>query len=74
MEFLIVIVGIIALFAFRKALKAFASGTSAQAEILAEGVIANAVTRRTEQFEEFVTNHGEKPIYSHEDIMKKFKV
>lgn len=74
MEFLITITGVIALFAFRKALKAFASGTSAQAEVLAEGVIANAVTRRTEQFEEFVINHGDKPIYSHEDVMKKFKI
>ena len=73
MELLIVITGIVALFAFRRALKAFASGTSTQAEVLAEGVIANAVTRRTEQFEEFEATHGDRLIYSHEDIMKKLR-
>lgn len=74
MELLIVITGIVALFAFRKAIKAFSTGTSAQAEVLAESVIASAVARRTEQFEEFIKNQGDKPIYSHEEIMKRLKV
>lgn len=74
MDVLIVIAGIFALFVFGGVIKTFATGTKAKAEVLAEGVIAGAVEKRTEQFEDFKTRMEGKSIYSHEEVMNHFKV
>lgn len=74
MDVLIIIAGIFALFVFGGVIKTFAAGTKAKAEVLAEGVIADAVEKRTTQFEDFKTRMDGKTIYSHDEIMAHFKV
>lgn len=74
MELLFVAVGIFGLFIFAGVFKTFAAGSKAQVQVLAEGIIADATEKRTDQFEDFKTRMDGKTIYSHDEIMSYFKV
>lgn len=74
MELFIAVAGIALVWIFAGVVKTFAVGTQAKAEIVAEKIIADAVKERTEIFDEFKRNMDGKNIYSHEEIMKHFKV
>lgn len=74
MNILIVIAGIFAIFVFAGVIRTFAAGSKAQVQVLAEGVIAGAIEKRTDQFEDFKTRMEGKTIYSHDEIMTHFKV
>lgn len=74
MELVFVVAGIVLIWYFASTLRAFASSAEVKAQVIAEAVIAEAVQERTEIIEKFQEDMTGKTIYSHEEVMSKFKV
>ena len=74
MELVFVIAGIALIWFFAPTLKAFTTGAEVKAQVMAEKVIADAVIERSNVFEKYQEETKGKEIYSHEEIMKHFKV
>jgi hypothetical protein len=74
MELVIVIAGIILVWKFSSAVDAMAIMTRAKAEVTAEKVIGETVIERTDNFMEHQKLMEGKEAYTHEEIMRAYRV
>lgn len=74
MELVFVVAGIVLVWYFATTIKAFSSGAESKAQVMAESVIAGAVQERTEIVQQFQKDMEGKTVYSHEEVMKLFKI